>query len=260
MDILAEICKAAKEAGEIILNASNIMAATKQKGSNSNLVTKYDQEVQIVLEKRLHEVLPEAAFMGEENHEDRFREEYGKGFLFVIDPIDGTSNFIFGYRPSVTSIALFQDGVPYMGVIYNPYSDEMYSAIKGKGAWKNGESIHTSSLPLSKSLVSMGTAPYYSDEKIKMAFDTAYSYMSRCVDIRRSGTAAWDLCQIAGGALGLYFEPVLQLWDYAAGALIVSEAGGTITDMEGNELTFTGASSVMAASAGVTGEDYMPQV
>ena len=86
MDILAEICKAAKEAGEIILNASNIMAATKQKGSNSNLVTKYDQEVQIFLEKRLHEVLPEAAFMGEENHEDRFREEYGKGFLFVIDP------------------------------------------------------------------------------------------------------------------------------------------------------------------------------
>ena len=140
MDFLAEICKAAKEAGEIILNASNIMAATKQKGSNSNLVTKYDQEVQIFLEKRLHEVLPEAAFMGEENHEDRFREEYGKGFLFVIDPIDGTSNFIFGYRPSVTSIALFQDGVPYMGVIYNPYSDEMYSAIKGKGAWKNGES------------------------------------------------------------------------------------------------------------------------
>lgn len=250
MEILNGIQKAARDAGSIMLKASDIMNATTQKGNNSNLVTEYDKKVQRFLEEELHSLLPEAKFMGEENHEDQFLAEYSEGFLFVIDPIDGTSNFIFGYRPSVTSIALFKDGRPYIGVVFNPYSDEMFSATRGQGAWRNGKPIRTSTLPLSKSLVSMGTSPYYEDEKIKSAFDLAYALMPRCVDIRRSGAAAWDLCQVACGVLGMFFEPVLQLWDYAAGALIVEEAGGKVTDMNGNGLPFTGASSVAAVSEG----------
>lgn len=258
-EILEGIKQAALKAGEIILSASDIRSAASQKGNNSNLVTTYDQKVQTYLEQELAALLPEARFLGEENHEDAFKNEYAKGFLFVIDPIDGTSNFIFGYRASVTSIALFKDGRPYMGVVYNPYSDEMFSAVKGEGAWKNGQPIHTSTLPLKKSLVTMGTAPYYADEVIKYAFDTAYAYMPRCVDIRRSGAAALDLCQLASGVLGLFFEPVLQLWDYAAGALIVEEAGGVVTDMEGRPLTYTGQSSILGASQGVAQEDYLPE-
>ena len=258
MELRQNIESAAREAGEIIIHASNILECVSEKGSDKNLVTEYDKKVQTFLEKRLHEILPEAKFLGEENHEDAFHDEYSTGWLFVIDPIDGTSNFIFGYRPSVTSIALFKDGEPYAGIVYNPYSDEMFSAEKGHGAAKNGKPIHTSLLPLKKSLVSFGTSPYYTDQDIHRAFEAAYSYMPKCVDVRRSGAAAWDICQVACGVTGLFFEPVLQLWDYAAAGLILMEAGGRLTDFSGNPLSFRGASAVVAASEGTAREAYLP--
>ena len=242
-----------------MLRASDIMSVTEAKGNASNLVTKYDREVQAFLEERLHRILPEARFLGEENHEDLFREEFRKGWLLVIDPIDGTSNFIYGYRPSVISVALMKDGQSHLGIIYNPYENDLFSAEKGCGALRNGKPMFSSELSLSKSLVSMGTAPYYENEKIRYAFDTALSYMSRCVDVRRSGSAAYDLCMVACGTLGLFFEPVLQLWDYAAGALIVEEAGGVVTDMTGGKLSYSGPSSVIAAGHGVSSEDYLPK-
>ena len=258
MDLRNEIEAAAREAGKIILNASDIMKTISEKDSEKNLVTEYDKQVQEFLETRLLEVLPEARFLGEENHEDLFREEYGSGWLFVIDPIDGTSNFIFGYRPSVTSIGLFKDGKPYAGVVYNPYSDIMISAVKGSGAFQNGVPVRSASLPLSRSLVSIGTAPYYEEQEIRKAFDLGFSYMLRCVDVRRSGSAAWDICQVACGVTGLFLEPVLQIWDYAAAAVILEEAGGRITDFSGNPLSYRGPSEIIAASAGVAAEDYLP--
>lgn len=257
-ELLEQIKQAARGAGRMILSASNIREATVQKGNNSNLVTAYDKKVQAFLEETLHEVLPEARFLGEENHEDTFLKEYGKGYLFVIDPIDGTSNFVFGYRRSVTSIALMLDGKPVLGVIYNPYDDIMYAAVAGEGAWINEERMTSSGQPLSRSLVIFGTSPYYKEEEIRRAFDIAYAYMPHCVDIRRSGSAAWDLCQVASGVAGIFFEPVLQLWDYAAGALIVEEAGGIVTTLSGEKLSYTGASSVIAASQGASKDAYLP--
>ena len=259
MDIRYEIEAAAREAGQIILNASDIMKTISEKGSEKNLVTEYDKQVQEFLEARLMEVCPEARFLGEENHEDLFHEEYKRGGLFVIDPIDGTSNFIFGYRPSVTSIGLFKDGMPYAGVVYNPYSDTMFSAVKGAGAMQNGAPVRSGSLPLSRSLVSIGTAPYYEEEVIHKAFELGFSYMLRCVDVRRSGSAAWDICQVACGVTGLFLEPVLQIWDYAAAAVILEEAGGRITDFSGSPLSYRGPSGIIAASAGVAAEDYLPK-
>ena len=118
--------------------------------------------------------------------------------------------------------------------------------------------MSSSGQPLSRSLVIFGTSPYYAEEEIRRAFDIAYAYMPHCVDIRRSGSAAWDLCQVASGVAGIFFEPVLQLWDYAAGALIVEEAGGTVTTLSGEKLSYTGASSVIAASQGVAKDAYLP--
>lgn len=255
-----DIKEAARGAGKIMREASEIAAATHEKDGFKNLVTEYDRRVQEYLFARLGKRLPEARFLGEEEGEDAFRAEYRKGWLFVIDPIDGTSNFIKGYRPSVTSIGLFRDGKPYIGVVYDPYRDEMFAAEKGCGAELNGREIHTSGDPLAKSLVSMGTAPYYADEVIRSAFETGIYYMKKCIDIRRSGSAAADLCYVACGRLGLYFEPYLQLWDYAAGALILTEAGGRFTDYSGNEVPFDGPTGVVAASAGVAGEKYLPPV
>ena len=135
----------------------------------------------------------------------------------------------------------------------------MISAVKGSGAFQNGVSVRSASLPLSRSLVSIGTAPYYEEQEIRKAFDLGFSYMLRCVDVRRSGSAAWDICQVACGVTGLFLEPVLQIWDYAAAAVILEEAGGRITDFSGNPLSYRGPSEIIAASAGVAEEDYLPK-
>ncbi len=255
-ELLEQVKQAAKDAGKIMLGASDIREATTQKEGHSNFVTEYDKKVQEFLYKRLGEILPEAAFMGEEEGEGIFKEEYKTGYLYVIDPIDGTTNFITGYYPAVTSIGLMKDGKPYLGVVYDPFGDNLFWAVKGMGAYHNGKRIHSSKKPLAESVVAIGTTPYY-PELFDKSLDLAKEYLKRCMDIRRSGTAAWDLCLVASGIAGLCYELVLCLWDYAAGAVILEEAGGKLTDEKGNELRYDGNSAVIAVSEGVAKEEYL---
>lgn len=264
MNLLSEQIQAiAREAGEIILRAgiSSENAITGEtvsaKPGHANYVTFYDGQVQSFLFDRLSKILPQAAFYGEEDGKNVFLDSYRTGDTFVIDPIDGTSNFMKGYRPSVISIGLLRDGEPWLGVVYAPFSDQMFSAVRGEGAYENGIPIHSSEDPLETSLVLMGTAPYREDLSGK-AFALGARYISRCIDIRRSGSAAWDFCMVASGRIGFYFEPQACLYDFAAGACIAMEAGAAVTDLYGNPISFTGDSSLAAASAGVSGSDYLP--
>lgn len=258
-NLLDKIIEAAQDAGKILLQADGCIDSVKSKEGHANYVTKYDSMVQKFLFERLHVVLPEAQFMGEEDGAEKFAESYRKGFCFVIDPIDGTTNFINGYRLSVVSIALLKDGLPYIGVVFNPYSDEMFWAQKGEGAFCNGKEIHSSEKPLEESLVLMGTAPYI-PELHKKSFDIALYYFEKCADIRRSGSAEWDLCCVASGRAALYFEYSLGVWDYAAGGLILTEAGGKISDMDGNELTYDRKTSFLCVSKGLKDTDYLPKI
>ncbi len=258
-ELSEEIELAAKRAGKIMLAAENIENASENKEGHGNFVTQYDRKVQEFLFTELHRILPEANFVGEEEGAEFFHEEYRKGYAFVIDPIDGTTNFIKAYRPSVTSIGLMKDGKPFLGIIYNPYQDILFSAVRGQGAFKNHKQIHTSRERLADCLISMGTAPYY-EELSRRSFELARLYLQRSVDIRRSGSAAWDLCQVACGVTGLFFELHLGLWDFCAGSVIVEEAGGKMTDISGNPLTYDGPSSIIAASEGVCQEDYIIRI
>ncbi len=245
---IEDIKQVAREAGDILLTAKR--PKIMEKSGHANFVTETDEKVQRFLVGRLKELLPEAEFLGEEDGQDEFSAKMAKGFCFVIDPIDGTSNFIYEYRPSVVSIGLLKDGKPYMAVVYNPYDDMMFSAIAGEGAYMNGERIMSSEAPLSEQLSCFGTAPYYEELRDK-SFDIAKKLLPLCVDLRRSGTAAWDMCCVAIGRCGLYFELKIQIWDYAAAALIAQEAGCSVTDIEGNPLSYTGASSALCMSRGV---------
>ncbi len=245
---IEDIKQIAREAGDILLTAKR--PKIMEKSGHANFVTETDEKVQRFLVDKLKDILPEAEFLGEEDGQDVFSAKMTSGFCFVIDPIDGTSNFIYEYRPSVVSIGLLQDGKPYMAVVYNPYDDEMFSAIAGEGAYMNGERIMSSEAPLSEQLSCFGTAPYY-EELRDRSFDIAKKLLPLCVDLRRSGTAAWDMCCVAIGRCGLYFELKIQIWDYAAAALIAQEAGCSVTDIEGNPLSYTGASSALCMSRGV---------
>ncbi len=245
---ISEIIEVAKEAGEIMLSA--VRPKIMEKSGHANFCTETDEKIQKFLIEKLQKVLPEAAFLGEEDGQDVFTEKMRSGYCFVLDPIDGTSNFIYEYRPSVISIGLLKDGKPHMAVIYNPYDDMMFSATAGQGAYMNGEKIMSSDSPLSDSLAVFGTAPYYTELRDK-TFDIAKKLLPRCVDLRRSGTAAWDMCCVALGRCGLYFELRVQLWDYAAAALIAEEAGCKLTDIEGNPLSYSGPTSALCVSRGV---------
>ena len=245
---IEDIKQVAREAGNILLSARR--PKIMEKSGHANFVTETDEKVQRFLVGRLKELLPEAEFLGEEDGQDVFSAKMASGYCFVIDPIDGTSNFIYEYRPSVVSIGLLKDGKPYMAVVYNPYDDMMFSAIAGEGAYMNGERIMSSGAPLSEQLSCFGTAPYY-EELRDRSFDIAKKLLPLCVDLRRSGTAAWDMCCVAMGRCALYFEMRIQIWDYAAAGLIAAEAGCRVTDINGEPLSYTGASSALCRSRGV---------
>ena len=244
--IVGQIEEIVRRCGEYILNVDRSGGGDIiSKEGHANFVTRHDQKVQEILKKELLKLLPGAAFVGEEEevHESVYRE----GYAFIVDPIDGTSNFIKDYKASAVSVGLLKDGKQYAGVIYNPYPDEMFSAQAGEGAFLNGNPIHVSDHPLSEGLVIVGSAPYY-EELHEESFKMAYNYFKRCIDIRRSGSAAIDLCNIAVGRAELFCELRLQPWDFAAGSLIVTEAGGYVRTREGEALRFDRACSVVASN------------
>lgn len=240
--ILNEIIVAAKECGQVMLQADRNNFGIKDKAGKANFVTAYDCKIQEMLQIKLAQILPEAEFLGEE---EDCRINRKAEYIFVVDPIDGTTNFIKDYHVSCVSIGLIRNGKRYLGVVHNPYLDETFSAISGEGAYMNGNAIHVSSDDLENGVVLFGSSPY-NTELAKASFELAYEYFQKCLDIRRSGSAALDLCSIASGRAELYFELILSPWDFAAGALIVEEAGGIVTTVEGDTLLCLEKSSVLA--------------
>lgn len=240
--ILDEIIAAAKECGQVMLAADRSKIGIKDKAGKANFVTRYDCKIQKMLQMKLAQILPEAEFFGEEEdcQIDRNAE-----YIFVVDPIDGTTNFIKDYHMSCISIGLLRNGKRYLGVVHNPYLDETFHAISGEGAYMNGNVIHVSDDSLENSIVLFGSSPY-NTELAKASFELAYEYFQKCLDIRRSGSAALDLCAIASGRAEIYFELILSPWDFAAGALIVEEAGGMVMTVEGGELLCLEKSSILA--------------
>ena len=241
-NLINEVCSLVKECGKVILNANREKMAINTKSGIADLVTEYDTKIQEMLFLGLKKILPEAKFIGEEGSADTLTSS---GYFFVVDPVDGTTNFIKDYHHSAISVALLKDGNVQAGVVYNPYLDETFYAIKGCGAFCNGKQIKVSNEALSNALVLFGTSPY--DKSLsEKTFQLASQYLSQCLDIRRSGSAALDLCTVAAGRAELFFELQVSPWDFAAGKLIVEEAGGVVTTLDGEELSFHDKTSIIA--------------
>ena len=242
--MLEAIIATVRAAGKIVLNAHNIQDGIENKQGTANFVTKYDIEVQEFLYRELAVLCPDAGFIGEE---DENSGSVTNEYCFIIDPIDGTTNFIFDYKYSAISVGVLHHGQILYGVVYNPYLDEMFYAKKGMGAFLNGRQLTINNLNLSDGLVGIGTSPYLR-EKAEETFLLTKKLYDRSLDIRRSGSAALDLCCVAASRYVLFFEQLLQPWDYAAASLIISEAGGCITTMDGLELPYITACPVVAAT------------
>lgn len=241
--MLNKIIETVKEAGEIILSAHNQETAVTAKEGKKNFVTKYDVAVQDFLFKELGKAFPEAEFVGEEG-ENNFES---KALRFIIDPIDGTTNFMQDYRCSCISVALCKENDVIAGVVYNPYADEIFCAEKGRGAYLNGEKISVSNRPLSDGLALFGTSPYH-PENTDETFALLRKVFDFSRDIRRSGSAAYDICTVACGRCEVFFEKGLQPWDIAAGTLILKEAGGVALNYEGGGINFSMPDDVVFAN------------
>ncbi len=241
--MLNKITEIIKEAGKIILSAHNQENTITAKEGKKNFVTKYDVAVQEFLFKELGKDFPDAQFIGEEGENDFSTD----GLRFIIDPIDGTTNFMQDYRCSCISIALCNNNDVIAGVVYNPYTDELFSAEKGKGANLNGNRIKVSDRPLSDGLALFGTSPYH-PENTDETFALLRKVFDFSRDIRRSGSAAYDICMIACGRCEVFFEKGLQPWDIAAGTLILKEAGGVALNYQGKDINFSTPNDVVFAN------------
>lgn len=251
-DILERITDLVRSCGRMIVTADRAQLAVDTKSGRTDFVTAYDKAVQARLEAGLKEILPEAGFVGEEGSSATFAP---KGKFFIVDPIDGTMNFIKDYNYSAISVALVTDGRAELGVVYNPYADELFTAESGKGAFCNGRRLSVSDEPLANGLVIFGTSPY--DEKLgERSFRLAFDFCRRAMDVRRSGSAALDLCAVAAGRAEFFFELQLAPWDHAAGGLIVKEAGGFVADTEGRPLGYAHTTSVVAGGRGLLEDDW----
>lgn len=245
--ILTELMR---EAGKIMLSAhleeSNSDGAVSEKTGSANFVTKYDVAVQEFLINGIKENIPNAVFIAEEQENDP--SVLSGEACFIIDPIDGTKNFINGYRHSCISLAMISRGEVVFGAVYNPYMDELFTAEKGNGARLNGRKMSVSERPLGLGIAAYGTSPYYKDTLTEKTFGLAKDVFLAASDIRRCGSAALDLAYLAAGRNDMFFEFILSPWDIAAGILLVTEAGGVITDICGNSIDLSAPSSVFAAN------------
>ena len=210
----------------------------------SNIVTSSDVAVQDFLCDRLAALLPDCGFICEEEDMRDTSHEY----TWIIDPIDGTANYSRGIAQCAICVALKHVDKIEQGVVYIPQTGELFHAEQGRGAWLNGQRIYVSQRQFANSI--MCTAlPVYHKEHTDVCSDIIRETFMQCNDIRRFGACAPELCYLAMGRCELYFEYLLSPWDFAAASLIVTEAGGIITDLSGDRPTCTGQCGIVAGNS-----------
>lgn len=243
--LLAQAEAALRESGELIREHNRRPRIIRHKSSLKDLVTETDGAVEALLRKSLGVLAPGAAFLGEEGS-----PQAGLGGLvWVVDPLDGTTNFAHGVPFVATSVALCLDGEPLLGLVNLPLLDELFIAAKGQGARLNGQPIRVSAArTLDAALVATGF-PYRIEEHKAAILRQLDLAMPATQGVRRAGAAALDLAFVACGRYDGFFEFALNPWDTAAGVLLVEEAGGKVGRMTGSEAYRLGGPDILAANA-----------
>ncbi len=196
-----------------------------------NFVTEVDKNAEQILVSGLSKVLPEAGFIAEEGTSDKKGETYN----WVIDPVDGTTNFIHGVYPFAISVGLTENEEVVAGIIYEFGLDEYFYAWKGGGAWLNGDPIHVSQVSrIDNALIATGF-PYTNFTYLKEFMESMDYFMKNSHGLRRLGSAATDIAYVACGRYDGFYEYGLSPWDIAAGILLVKEAGGEASDFKGDK-------------------------
>jgi len=234
--------QAADAAGEIIHANWHKPKTIDYKGA-IDLVTETDRQCERTIVGILTSHFPEHSILAEE---ETLLERHENSYRWIVDPLDGTTNFAHGYPHFCVSIALEQEGEVILGLVYDPLRHECFRAIKDHGATLNGQSIRCSTIDdLDKALLATGF-PYDRREHADYYLSYFNAFLTRCQGIRRDGSAALDLCYVACGRIDGYWELKLKPWDVAAGSLIVAEAGGSLSDYHGQPFDIRGGETLAA--------------
>ena len=234
----------AREAGSFIrIEGEKVTPEDIEFKGATSLVTYVDKTAEANIVTALRRLIPDAGYVTEEGTAGSNNEK----FTWVIDPLDGTTNFLHGIAPHSVSIGLLEDGIPVIGVVYEVKQDEMFYAWKDSPAFLNGKEIKVSpTKDLQNALIGTGF-PYYDFDRVDNYIAAMKELMKKTRGLRRFGSAAVDLSYVAAGRFNAFYEHALHAWDVAAGAFIVQQAGGKVTDFNGEQNWLFGGEIVAAA-------------
>lgn len=245
--IVDEVKALAVKAGTFIAaQRENFDASRVELKQSHDYVSYVDKGCEKMIVARLKEILPDAGFITEEK--TVVQENGQEMYYWVVDPLDGTTNFIHDLAPYCVCIALRSREDLLLGVVYEVTRCELYSAVKGQGAYLNGKLISvTKNADLDEALVMIGY-PYNADGWRSFCLHLTERLYGHCASIRSNGSAEAELCYVAAGKIDVYIESFIQPWDVAAGALILKEAGGKVTDYEGTGKNWESGRQVLATN------------
>ena len=223
--------KAARRAGNLIHRAAdNLDHLTVTKKSHADYVSEVDRAAERIIIEALKEAYPSHAILAEESGAQGESE-----YLWIIDPLDGTTNFLHGFPQYAVSIALQHNGILTQAVIYDPTRNDLFTATRGRGAYLNDKRLRVSKRKeMADSLIGTGF-PYTQFEHMDAYIAILQELMQKSSGLRRPGSAALDLAWTAAGRYDGFFETALKPWDIAAGCLLITEAGGMVSDLQGSD-------------------------
>lgn len=241
----------ALKAGEILRKGFGIATHITNKEGRHNLVTEWDNKSEAVIIESIKSHFPDHHFLAEEGGESGEKRD---GIQWIIDPLDGTVNFAHKIPVFTVSIAATFQSEVLSGVVYNPMTEELFIAEKGSGAYLNGEKLKVTETAVLDSAIIATGFPYNVHENPLCCLDHFNSFAKMGLPIRRMGSAALDLSYLAAGRFDAFWEVSLQPWDYAAGKLLIEEAGGTFTDFAGNPYPSLSEGPIIASNGVLHGQ------
>ena len=245
--------RAAEEAGKILqLGQRQLDQIQIEEKGRGDLVSVVDRRAEEVIKNVLLDKYPQHDFLGEESGETRASAEESE-YCWVIDPLDGTTNYLHGLPQFAVSIGLLKRGKPELGVVYNPVSEEWFTAARGEGAQLNGRRLRVSTLRDGGRAIAATGFPFRDPNLLSRQYALLKSVLQEIADVRRLGSAALDLCFVAANRLDGYFEMGIKPWDICAGVLIAQEAGAIVTD-------FTGGQGMLDRGEIVAGNVYLHKI
>ncbi len=229
-DELLEVARrAAEQAGALLIDGlDRVRALVETKSTSTDMVTEMDRAAESLIVDAIREARPDDAIVGEEGTAERG----SSGVEWIVDPLDGTTNYLYGHPGFGVSIAAAVDGDVVAGVVADPLHGDVFTAVRGAGAQRNGQPI-SPARPASLADALVATGFSYDPEQRRRQAGVLVHLLPKVRDLRRMGAAAVDLCSVACGRVDAFYERGLARWDYAAGALVAAESGASVGDLDG---------------------------